>query len=238
MSQGVSQDVIPCPSVFGSPFASSTSIAAKDVDAEDNSSLTSTHSSNHLGSFSYSTPLSSVTPTQFQLFGDTSHQLPSSSTHHPSFSKTPYDSYPQTPESPTSTKVSSRISALENEREKEKPFRQLPCKTFLSCGTCPFSARCVFLHDIRLTSLYSFQTKTRKKAKDDETTDCIFFPPMSKEQVGRRLDSKGQPHIGQPYIVPHPSQAPFLTNTFNSQTTTIIDRHHSDAMYSLVSKHI
>ena len=31
-------------------------------------------------------------------------------------------------------------------------FRQLPCRTFLSIGNCPYRERCVYLHDPRLAS--------------------------------------------------------------------------------------
>ena len=39
-------------------------------------------------------------------------------------------------------------------------YRQLPCRTFLSCGTCPYRDRCVYLHDPRL-SCSSSKIKSR-----------------------------------------------------------------------------
>ena len=36
--------------------------------------------------------------------------------------------------------------------------RQLPCRTFISTGTCPYKDRCVYLHDPRLA--YSGQVST------------------------------------------------------------------------------
>jgi len=39
-------------------------------------------------------------------------------------------------------------------------FRQLPCRTFISTGTCPYRDRCDFIHDPRVASA---QNKVRCK---------------------------------------------------------------------------
>lgn len=58
--------------------------------------------------------------------------------------------------------------------EDDSKFRQLPCRTFISCGFCPYRERCVFLHDPRLISKIA-KTKTRKKNKEDVIQDSMFW---------------------------------------------------------------
>ena len=38
----------------------------------------------------------------------------------------------------------------------ETRYRQLPCKTFISVGTCPYRERCVYLHDPRCGLNWNF----------------------------------------------------------------------------------
>lgn len=83
------------------------------------------------------------------------------------------------------------------------PIRQLPCKTWLSTGTCPYSSRCVFLHDPRVVaSPVSYQCK--RKSREDPTTDGLFWPTLTREAVCCQLDKRGQPSIHQEYVVPSP----------------------------------
>lgn len=39
-----------------------------------------------------------------------------------------------------------------NNTQVSDKFRLLPCRTFISTGTCPYGDKCVFLHDPRVTS--------------------------------------------------------------------------------------
>lgn len=51
--------------------------------------------------------------------------------------------------SPVST--ATHISQSQQQNDSGK-CRQLPCRTFVSTGTCPYSDRCVFLHDPSIVS--------------------------------------------------------------------------------------
>ncbi len=42
-----------------------------------------------------------------------------------------------------------------------KPYRQLPCKTFIATGSCPYYQRCVFIHDPRLEIYPAFPKKMK-----------------------------------------------------------------------------
>jgi len=82
-------------------------------------------------------------------------------------------------------------------------FRQLPCRTFISVGTCPYRERCVYLHDPRCICKEA-KTKTRRKNKEDVVLDSLFWPVMPQSMVNEKLDSNGQPHVIQAYSVPQP----------------------------------
>lgn len=90
--------------------------------------------------------------------------------------------------------------------------RQLPCKTFISVGTCPYRERCVYLHDPRVLCK-SAKSKSRKKNKDDTAVDSLFWPFVS-------IHSNHAPS-SQVYNVPAPqTDKPFVS-------------YHDEAMYSL-----
>lgn len=102
-------------------------------------------------------------------------------------------------------------------------FRQLPCRTFISVGTCPYRERCtslslisylyslkdclsfigVYLHDPRCICKEA-KTKTRRKNKEDVVLDSLFWPVMPQNLVNEKLDGNGQPHVIQTYSVPAP----------------------------------
>lgn len=100
--------------------------------------------------------------------------------------------------------------------------RQLPCRTWISTGSCPYGDRCVFLHDPRVASK-AVPTKGRKKSSEDLCQDSYFWPTMTRESVNGKLDNRNRkininlylhlltnarmtvPHVSQHYIVPHPS---------------------------------
>ena len=83
----------------------------------------------------------------------------------------------------------------------ENKYRQLPCKTFVCVGTCPYRDRCVYLHDPRL--IYKdAKTKTRKKNSEDSILDSFFWPTMPIHEVRKKLDASRQPHVIQNYHVP------------------------------------
>jgi hypothetical protein len=100
---------------------------------------------------------------------------------------------------------------------QSQPCRQLPCRTFLSCGTCSFGGRCLFLHPLPLKSSSKwpepdrdrgFATKYsrgQQKAHNGSTDqDAFYFPTMSMEVVSEQLDAKGLPLISQEYVLPSP----------------------------------
>ena len=53
-------------------------------------------------------------------------------------------------------------------------YRQLPCRTFISVGTCPYRERCVYLHDPRLMCRDA-KTKSRRKNNEDLIQDSLFW---------------------------------------------------------------
>ncbi|RYG60504.1 zinc finger CCCH domain-containing protein [archaeon] len=69
----------------------------------------------------------------------------------------PYDADPSTqyPPPPYSEKpLPSPMSSASGASGSGGPFkcRQLPCRTFISTGSCPYGDRCVFLHDPSVAS--------------------------------------------------------------------------------------
>jgi len=115
---------------------------------------------------------------------------------------------------PRST-AEERVIHDENENSK---YRQLPCRTFISVGTCPYRERCVYLHDPRILCRDS-KTKTRKRNKEDDTVDSLFWPIMTQENSHFRLDNHGKPRVIQQYHVPPPQ-----SNDYKA---------HDEAVYSL-----
>lgn len=81
--------------------------------------------------------------------------------------------------------------------------RQLPCRTFISTGSCPYGDRCVFLHDARITAKPVY-VRSKRKTKDDQCVDAFFWPTMPFNTVMGTVDNRNQPHIAQPYLVPVP----------------------------------
>jgi hypothetical protein len=94
-------------------------------------------------------------------------------------------------------------------------FRQLPCKTFVSIGACPYRDRCKFLHDPRIIAQDS-RSRIRSKTREEKTTDSLFWPVMTLEQITMCVDTYNQPNAVQEYMVP-----PILCNK------------HDEAVYSL-----
>lgn len=94
-------------------------------------------------------------------------------------------------------------SASEAAVDEGNKFRQLPCRTFISVGTCPYRERCVYLHDPRIVCREA-KTKTRRKNKDDVVLDSMFWPIMPYNVVAAKLDNNRQPHVIQNYVVPPP----------------------------------
>jgi hypothetical protein len=88
--------------------------------------------------------------------------------------------------------------------------RLLPCRTFLSTGSCPYNDRCVFIHDPRIASA-SPQLRIRKKTKDDSTIDAFFWTPMNNDDTRTLTDQNNIPQVSQFYIVSTPLEQ--LANT-------------------------
>lgn len=110
--------------------------------------------------------------------------------------------------------------------------RQLPCRTFISTGSCPYGDRCVFLHDARITSKPVY-VRSKRKTKDDTTVDAFFWPTMPLHTVMGVLDNRNQPHIAQPYVVPVPvghSSAAINGNGNNSNNN---NNYNETAVYSM-----
>jgi hypothetical protein len=84
---------------------------------------------------------------------------------------------------------------------KDFGFRQLPCKTFISSGICPYRDRCQYLHDPRVMC-FNAQNKIRTKSKGDKTTDALFWPNMPFRHLC--FDKSNEPQVLQQYNVPPP----------------------------------
>ncbi|KAJ1440819.1 hypothetical protein B484DRAFT_476588 [Ochromonadaceae sp. CCMP2298] len=82
--------------------------------------------------------------------------------------------------------------------------RQLPCRTFISTGSCPYGERCVFLHDASIVSKPIY-IRSKRKSRDDAGVDAFFWPTMPMNAVMSRPDTRNMPAIAQPYIVPAPN---------------------------------
>ncbi|KAJ1423914.1 hypothetical protein B484DRAFT_432519 [Ochromonadaceae sp. CCMP2298] len=89
--------------------------------------------------------------------------------------------------------------------------RQLPCRTFISTGSCPYGERCVFLHDPSVVSKPVY-IRCKRKSKDDTVVDAFFWPTMPWSAVVREPENRNVPLITQPYIVPAPNSCSFSTS--------------------------
>jgi hypothetical protein len=126
------------------------------------------------------------------------------------------DTYGQS--SPQEGSTLAPRSSSELNYDSTPKFRQLPCRTFISVGTCPYRERCVYLHDPRIICREA-KTKTRRKNEEDSVVDSLFWPVMPYNAVAGKMDSNRQPHVIQPYTVPPPQSDQFY--------------RHDQAVYSM-----
>ena len=77
-------------------------------------------------------------------------------------------------------------------------LRQLPCKTFISCGDCPYRDKCSFIHDISLASK-GYISKNNLYNDISNKNDSFFWKPMPFEQLQKQY-SANKGDIFQPYI--------------------------------------
>ena len=89
-----------------------------------------------------------------------------------------------------------------------QPMRQLPCRTFLSCGGCSFNERCLFLHPPSLQSklplpLYVNNTThiSRSAGSAYSASDALYFPTMPMRVVMQQ-QTDNRPRIDQEYLLP------------------------------------
>ncbi len=78
---------------------------------------------------------------------------------------------------------------LSHHPQQQFKCRQLPCKTFVSTGSCPYGDRCVFLHDPSIVAKPVY-VRVKRKSKDDAVTDTFFWPTMSLNSVMGKVDNK------------------------------------------------
>ena len=107
-------------------------------------------------------------------------------------------------------------SAAEASLDSSSKFRQLPCKTLIAVGTCPYGERCVFLHDPRLIC-HSAHSISRLKNKEDNVVDSFFWPLASNDST--TVHDKKANHNFRPYNIPPPKGDQF--------------RNHDQALYSI-----
>jgi hypothetical protein len=89
--------------------------------------------------------------------------------------------------------------------------RLLPCRTFISTGSCCYGDRCVFLHDQGVIAKPVY-VKYLKKSKEDNSADAFFWPMMPVQLVKSKLDNRNQPDINQAYVIPAPYVHPTIPN--------------------------
>jgi hypothetical protein len=87
--------------------------------------------------------------------------------------------------------------------ERRGPSRQLPCRTYLSCGSCSFDEKCQFLHCGSLrrrphpSDLYlqPIRISTVPKRCGKEVSDAFYFPtlPKKKKDYAARINSEYKP---------------------------------------------
>jgi len=106
-------------------------------------------------------------------------------------------------------------------------IRQLPCKTWVMVGTCPYARRCQYIHDPRVESLYCFQLKSRKKNAEDNSVDSLFWPPLPRGNL--LYDRRNEPITSQQYIIPHHTNSPYLVKV--GGVTAMISKHQAEAIY-------
>lgn len=105
-------------------------------------------------------------------------------------------------------------SAFEAVHDESSKFRQLPCRTLISVGVCPYREKCVFLHDPRCVAINAKSiTRLKNKNKDDCIADSLYWPAMPRSMVMQYPENEhnhhqedAQPHTVQPYCVPVPQQ--------------------------------
>jgi hypothetical protein len=63
------------------------------------------------------------------------------------------------------------------EKVNASKYRQLPCRTFIAIGCCPYKDRCMYLHCLSIRSPFLSKLKIKRKNKED-ITDSMFWPIM------------------------------------------------------------
>lgn len=134
-------------------------------------------------------------------------------------------SRPCTPPSvPSTSSLSYNVLNIE---DGGQVCRQLPCKTWVSTGTCPYARRCQYIHDPRAETLYGFNLKSRKKAVEDNSVDSLFWPPLPRGNL--LYDRRNEPITSQQYLIPHHQNAPYLVKV--GGVSCMISKHQAEAIY-------
>ena len=63
--------------------------------------------------------------------------------------------------------------------------KTLPCFTYVSTGCCPYSERCLYVHDVRIKSK-SKKIKPITRIKNKSSNNCndtFFWPPVNEHLV-------------------------------------------------------
>ena len=76
----------------------------------------------------------------------------------------------------------SRHPCTTSSCQEEEKYRVLPCKTYISVGSCPYRERCVYLHDPRVGTK-SAKSSNRRKNKDSTAADAFYWPNMNRQVV-------------------------------------------------------
>ena len=121
-------------------------------------------------------------------------------------------------------------SAFEAVHDESSKFRQLPCRTLISVGVCPYREKCknfdqsllniklgflnvffkfiysgVFLHDPRCVAINAKSiTRLKNKNKDDCIADSLYWPAMPRSMVMQYPENEHNHHHqedAQPHTV-------------------------------------
>jgi hypothetical protein len=89
----------------------------------------------------------------------------------------------------SASKPRSAQEVLEFSRQpREEKYKQLPCITFISNGSCPYNNRCRFLHDQRLTAKVNYHKRlTTAKNKEHGKYTHKPKPSYPNKQTNKHL---------------------------------------------------
>jgi hypothetical protein len=66
-----------------------------------------------------------------------------------------------------------------NIKYKREHKRELPCKTWIITGNCPYNNKCIYLHSDSIKSNLPIKLHSKHKNRENNITDTLFWPKMN-----------------------------------------------------------